>query len=148
MSTTRPKLESASIRRKLIALTLASILVPVFTVLFFVADREIGQIRADMLAESALMGSVVADYGAAALAFDERSAATNSSSTPRSTTPRACSSRRSRPAARTISCRRRPTSRRPPPARPSTAIASPSCAPSRTATRASARSSCTPPPRR
>ena len=75
MTSARHKPGATSIRGKLIALTLASILVPVFTVLFFVADREIGQIRADMLAESALMGSVVADYGAAALAFDERAAA-------------------------------------------------------------------------
>jgi signal transduction histidine kinase len=67
--------KSASIRRKLIALTLTVILVPVLIVLSFVGDREIRQIRADMLAESALMGSVVADYGAAALAFDERTAA-------------------------------------------------------------------------
>ncbi len=75
MTGERRKVATASIRGKLIALTLTSILVPVFTVLIFVAEREIGQIRADMLAESALMGSVVADYGAAALAFDERAAA-------------------------------------------------------------------------
>jgi signal transduction histidine kinase len=64
-----------TIRWKLIALTLAVILIPVFAVLAIVAGREIREIRADMLASSALMGGVVAEYGAAALAFENRTAA-------------------------------------------------------------------------
>ncbi len=63
------------IRRKLIALTLAVILIPVFSVLALVGGKEIRDIRADMISSSALMGSVVAEYGAAALAFEDRAAA-------------------------------------------------------------------------
>jgi signal transduction histidine kinase len=40
-----------------------------------VAAREIRDIREDMLSSSALMGGVVAEYGAAALAFENRTAA-------------------------------------------------------------------------
>jgi signal transduction histidine kinase len=66
---------AASIRRKLIAMTLAGILLPVFFVLAIVGEKEIREIRADMLASSTLMGSVVSEFLAAALAFDNRSAA-------------------------------------------------------------------------
>jgi signal transduction histidine kinase len=62
----------ASIRRKLVALTLTVILIPVFVVLVFVGDREIRDIRADMMASSALLGTLVAEYAAAPLAFDDR----------------------------------------------------------------------------
>jgi signal transduction histidine kinase len=66
---------TSSIRRKLIALTLVVTLVPVSIVLIMVAVRGIRDLRTDMVASSALMGSVVAEYGAAALAFDDREAA-------------------------------------------------------------------------
>jgi signal transduction histidine kinase len=63
---------AASIRGKLIALTLAGILIPVFAVLAIVAEKEIRDIRADMVASSTLMGSLVADNVGATLAFDTR----------------------------------------------------------------------------
>jgi signal transduction histidine kinase len=72
---TMPRPRAASIRGRLIALTLAGILIPVFAVLAIVGENEIRDIRADMLASSTLMGSVVAEYGAGALAFEQRSAA-------------------------------------------------------------------------
>jgi signal transduction histidine kinase len=64
-----------SIGKKLIAVTLAMILIPVFATLVLVAEREIRDIREDMISSSALMSSVVAEYGAAAMAFDDRAAA-------------------------------------------------------------------------
>jgi signal transduction histidine kinase len=69
------QLKGASIRRKLITLTLAVILIPVFGVLAIVGEKEIRDIRADMMASSALMGSMVAEFGAAALAFENETAA-------------------------------------------------------------------------
>src|SRR5206468_4451088 len=69
------QLKGASIRRKLIALTLTVILVPVFCVLAIVGEKEIRDIQTDMLASSALMGSMVAEFGAAALAFENETAA-------------------------------------------------------------------------
>ncbi|MDB4970921.1 MAG: sensory box histidine kinase [Myxococcales bacterium] len=69
------RLQGASIRRKLIALTLTVILIPVFCVLAIVGEKEIRDIQTDMLASSALMGSMVAEFGAAALAFDNPRAA-------------------------------------------------------------------------
>src|SRR5262249_25908693 len=44
----------------------------VFVVLIFVGEREIRDIRADMMASSALMGTLVAEYAAAPLAFEDR----------------------------------------------------------------------------
>jgi len=64
-----------SIRSKLIALTLMTVLAPIWFVLFLVGTKEIRDIRNDMLQSSAMIASVVADYGAAALAFDSRPAA-------------------------------------------------------------------------
>ncbi len=64
-----------SIRGKLVALTLVVILLPISCVLGLVGTEEIRDIRADMLASSALISSVIAEYGAAALAFDSRPAA-------------------------------------------------------------------------
>ena len=64
-----------SIRTKLIALTLLGVLAPIWFVLFLVGAKEIRDIRSDMLTSSGLIASVVADYGAAALAFDSRPAA-------------------------------------------------------------------------
>ena len=64
-----------SIRVKLIALTLLGVLAPIWCVLFLVGAKEIRDIRSDMLTSSGLIASVVADYGAAALAFDSRPAA-------------------------------------------------------------------------
>jgi signal transduction histidine kinase len=66
---------TASIRGKLIALTLAGILIPVLAVLAIVAEKEIRDIRADMVASSALMGAMGAEYGGAALAFEARGSA-------------------------------------------------------------------------
>jgi signal transduction histidine kinase len=65
----------SSIGRKLIALTLVVALVPILCVLGVVAAKEIRDLRAEMLASSTLMGSVVAEFGAAAMAFDDRQAA-------------------------------------------------------------------------
>jgi signal transduction histidine kinase len=65
----------SSIGRKLIALTLVVALFPILCVLGVVAAKEIRDLRTEMLASSTLMGSVVAEYGAAALAFDDRQAA-------------------------------------------------------------------------
>jgi signal transduction histidine kinase len=64
-----------SIRSKLIALSLLAVLAPIWCVLFLVGTKEIHDIRSDMLTSSALIASVVAEYGAAALAFDSRPAA-------------------------------------------------------------------------
>jgi signal transduction histidine kinase len=61
----------ASIGRKLIALTLVLALLPILCVLGFVAAKQIRDLRTEMLASSTMMGSIVAEYGAAALAFDE-----------------------------------------------------------------------------
>ena len=69
---TRPRF---SIRGKLIALTLLTILAPISCVLYLVGNNEIRDIRADMVTSSVLITSVVAEYGAAALAFDSRPAA-------------------------------------------------------------------------
>src|SRR6516162_10178644 len=65
----------SSIGRKLIALTLVVALFPILCVLGVVAAKEIRDLRAETLATSTLMGSVVAEYGAAAMAFDDRQAA-------------------------------------------------------------------------
>ena len=65
----------ASIRGKLIALTLFVILAPISCVLVLVGRNEIRDIRADMVTSSVLITSVVAEYGAAALAFESRTAA-------------------------------------------------------------------------
>jgi signal transduction histidine kinase len=64
-----------NIRRKLLALMLTLILVPVSSVLALVARKDIRDIRAEMLSSSSLMASVVAEYGAAAMAFVARAAA-------------------------------------------------------------------------
>jgi signal transduction histidine kinase len=64
-----------SIRSKLLALTLLAILAPIWGLLVIMGEREIAEIRRDMLTSSALIGSVIAEYGAAALAFDSRPAA-------------------------------------------------------------------------
>jgi len=64
-----------SIRGKLIALTLLAILAPISCVLFIVGSNEIRDIRSDMVTSSVLITSVVAEYAAAALAFDSRPAA-------------------------------------------------------------------------
>ncbi|HEY2749134.1 MAG TPA: ATP-binding protein [Polyangia bacterium] len=64
-----------SIRGKLIAVTLLAILAPISCVLVLVGNNEIRDIRSDMLTSSVLITSVVAEYGAAALAFDSRPAA-------------------------------------------------------------------------
>jgi signal transduction histidine kinase len=64
-----------SIRGKLIAVTLFAILLPIFGVLVMVGRKEIRDIRTDMLTSSVLIGNVVADYSAAALAFDSKPAA-------------------------------------------------------------------------
>ena len=50
-----------SIRGKLIALTLATVLAPIWLVLFLVGSKEIRDIRNDMLQSSAMIASVVAD---------------------------------------------------------------------------------------
>jgi signal transduction histidine kinase len=65
----------ASIRGKLVALTLIVILAPISCVLLLVGRNEIRDIRADMVTSSVLITSVVAEYGAAALAFESRTAA-------------------------------------------------------------------------
>jgi signal transduction histidine kinase len=65
----------ASIRSKLIALTLVAILLPVSCVLGIVGVKEIRDIRRDMLTSSGLISNVIAQYGAAALAFGSRPAA-------------------------------------------------------------------------
>ncbi len=64
-----------SIRGKLIAVTLLAILAPLSCVLILVGTNEIRDIRSDMVNSSVLTTSVVAEYGAAALAFDSRPAA-------------------------------------------------------------------------
>ncbi len=51
------------------------ILAPITFVLVMVGRKEIREIRSDILTSSALIGSVVAEYSAAALAFDSRPAA-------------------------------------------------------------------------
>lgn len=64
-----------SIRTKLLALTLLAVLGPIWCVLAIVGRQEIRAIRADMLTSSQLIASVIAEYSAAALAFDSRAAA-------------------------------------------------------------------------
>ena len=64
-----------SIRGKLIALTLLAILAPITCVLVIVGTNEIRDIRSDMVTSSVIISSVVAEYSAAALAFESRPAA-------------------------------------------------------------------------
>jgi signal transduction histidine kinase len=65
----------SSIRAKLTLLTLVAILAPTWCAVVMVGEREIADIRRDIVTSSVLIGSVVAEYGAAALAFDSRPAA-------------------------------------------------------------------------
>jgi signal transduction histidine kinase len=74
-ATPLPRRPRTSIRGKLVALTLAVILIPVFSVAAIVAVREIRDIRTQIVEANALMGEMVAEFGAAALAFQDRTAA-------------------------------------------------------------------------
>jgi signal transduction histidine kinase len=64
-----------SIRAKLTALSLIATMLPVGVALAIVAARDIHDIHADMIESSTLIGHAVADYSAAALAFDDRAVA-------------------------------------------------------------------------
>lgn len=64
-----------SIRTRLTALSVLATLAPVGAALGFVARRDLREIRSDMIASSALIGYVIAEYSASAMAFDDRDAA-------------------------------------------------------------------------
>jgi signal transduction histidine kinase len=68
MSRKRP----ISIRSKLTALSVVATMMPVGIALAIVAARDIHDINADMIESSTLIGRAVADYSAAAMAFDDR----------------------------------------------------------------------------
>jgi signal transduction histidine kinase len=64
-----------SIRTRLTALSVLATLAPVGTALAFVAERDLRDIRNDMLASSALIGYVIAEYSASAIAFEDHGVA-------------------------------------------------------------------------
>src|SRR4051812_21394484 len=62
---------AVSIRTRLTALSVLATLAPMGTALGIVAVRDLHDIRAEMLASSALVAHVVADYSASAMAFED-----------------------------------------------------------------------------
>jgi signal transduction histidine kinase len=67
-----------SIRLKLIALIFAGVLVPVGGALAYSAWQEVHMLRRELVSESQLIGSMVSDHSAAALAFEDRHSANES----------------------------------------------------------------------
>jgi len=63
---------AVSIRTRLTALVVLATLAPVGTALGFVAERDLRDIRNDMVTSSALIGYVIAEYSASAMAFEDR----------------------------------------------------------------------------
>ncbi|MCU1279153.1 MAG: Sensory box histidine kinase [bacterium] len=61
-----------SMRTRLTALSVLATLAPVGTALAFVAQRDLRDIRNEMVTSSALIGYVIAEYSASAMAFDDR----------------------------------------------------------------------------
>jgi signal transduction histidine kinase len=69
---------SGSIRNKLIAGILAGVLLPLGIGLAFIAVKEVRALERDMLIENTLVAAMVAEYTAAALAFEDRANASSS----------------------------------------------------------------------
>src|SRR5690242_10873267 len=63
---------AVSIRARLTALTVLATLAPVGTALVVVAQRDLRDIRNEMVTSSALIGYVIAEYSASAMAFEDR----------------------------------------------------------------------------
>jgi len=60
-----------SIRTRLTALSVLATLAPVGAALGFVAERDLRDIRNEMMSSSALIGYVIAEYSASAMAFED-----------------------------------------------------------------------------
>jgi signal transduction histidine kinase len=60
-----------SIRTRLTALSVLATLAPVGVALGFVAERDLRDIRNEMMSSSALIGYVIAEYSASAMAFED-----------------------------------------------------------------------------
>jgi len=61
-----------SIRTRLTVLSVLATLAPVGVALGFVAERDLRDIRSEMMTSSTLIGYVIAEYSASAMAFDDR----------------------------------------------------------------------------
>jgi signal transduction histidine kinase len=64
-----------SIRTRLTALSLLATLAPMGVALGFVAERDLRDIRAEMISSSTLIGYVVGEYSASAMTFEDKTAA-------------------------------------------------------------------------
>jgi|SRR6185312_3944956 len=66
-----PASHVVSIRTRLTALSVLATLAPVGIALGFVAERDLRDIRNEMMSSSALIGYVIAEYSASAMAFED-----------------------------------------------------------------------------
>jgi signal transduction histidine kinase len=67
-----PVSHAVSIRARLTALSVLATLAPVGTALALVTERDLRDIRNEMQSSSALIGYVIAEYSASAMAFEDR----------------------------------------------------------------------------